>query len=128
MQTFNEPPWNDEWTIETARIYLQELLDNKRFFGFTAWENNSLIGFAFCHARYNWRGDDMDIDLMCVSPDYQHKSYGKMLINAVEQYARENSLIGMGLATGSDVPAFHFYRKLGFERTENWVRMGKWIK
>jgi len=127
MKAFNET-WNDEWTIETARMYLQELLDNKRFVGFTAWENNSLIGFAFCHTRYNWRGDDMTIDLMGISPGYQRKGYGEMLIKAVEKFSKENFLIGIGLMTGLNKPAFNFYEKLGFKNSEDAASMSKSMK
>ena len=127
MNTFNES-WNDEWTVETARMYLQELLDNRRFVGFTAWENDLLIGFAFCHMRYNWRGDDMTIDLMGISPDYQRKGYGEALINAVEQFSKENSLTSVGLSTGLNTPAFNFYEKLGFENSKDAAFMGKGIK
>ena len=128
MQTFNLPPWNDKWTLETARMYLQELLDNRRFAGFTAWENDSLVGFAFCHMRYNWRGDDMTIDIMCVSPDYQCKGYGKALINAVEEFAKENACIVITLGTSINAPAFNFYEKLGYKRPDDWVSMHKDIK
>jgi len=125
MQTFNLPPWNDENTLVTARIYLQELLDNRRFFGFTIWENDSLAGFVFCHARYNWRGDDTTIDIMCVSPDYQRKGYGTILVNTVEQYAKENSLGGVGLSTSLNTPAFSFYEKLGFKHHKDAAVMGR---
>jgi len=127
MNTFNES-WNDKWTIDTARIYLQELIDNRRFVGFTAWENDSLIGFAFCHMRYNWRGDDMTIDLLGISPDYQRKGYGTILINAIEKFSKENSLTGVGLSTGLNTPAFNFYEKLGYENSKDTAFMGKNIK
>jgi len=127
MNTFNKS-WNDEWTLETARIYLQELLDNKRFAGFTVWENDLLIGFAFCHMRYNWRGDDMTIDLLGISPDYQRKGYGTILINAVEKFSKENSLTGVGLSTGLNTPAFNFYEKHGYKNSTDAAFMGKGIE
>jgi len=126
MNTFNES-WNDKWTIETARVYLQELLDNKRFVGFTAWDNDSLIGFAFCHIRYNWRGDDITIDLMGISPGYQRKGYGEMLINTVEKFSKENSITNIGLSTGLNTPAFNFYEKLGFKNSKDAAFMRKSI-
>jgi len=114
MHAFNES-WDDEWTIETARIYLQELLDNKRFIGFTAWENDLLTGFIFCHMRYNWRCTTMTIDLMGVSPSYQRKGYGAELIDAVEKFSRENSITGIDLWTAEHKPSFKFYEKLGYK-------------
>ena len=128
VQTFNSPPWNDKFTIETARIYLQELLDNKRFVGFTSWEDGALAGFVFCHMRYNWRGDDITIDMMCISPDYQRKGYGSGLLDAVEKFAKENACVVILLSTSIDAPAFNFYEKLNFTRWESEVTMRKSIK
>ena len=125
MQAFNSPPWNDEWTMETACIYLQELLDSKRFVSFTAWESDLLIGFAFCHARYNWRGDEVTIDLIGISPDYQRKGYGELLVKAIEQYSKENSLTGIVLSTSLNSPAFNFYEKLGFKNSTDSASMHK---
>ena len=128
MQTFNSPPWNDKNTIETSRVYLQELLDNKRFVGFTLWKNDLLIGFVLCHTRYNWRGDDITIDIMCILPNFQQKGYGKILFNAVENFSKNNSIICIGLHTGLNTPAFNFYEKLGFEQDKESIFMRKEIK
>ena len=125
VQTYNQPPWNDRFTFETARIFLQELLDNKRFTGFTLWENNLLIGFAFCHIRYNWRGDSLTIDILCIAPEYQRKGYGKILMGAVEELAKETSCNVVTLSTSISAPAFNFYEKLGYKHWESEVSMYK---
>jgi len=127
IYTFNRPPWHDEWTNETAHIYLKELVDSKRFVGYTLWDNDSLIGVAFCHTRFNWRGDELAVDLMFISPDHQRKGCGLTLMNAVETFAKDNSCITITLSTGVDAPAFSFYEKLGFEKVPEkfWVSMHK---
>jgi len=130
IQAFNRPPWNDEFTNETAYIYLKELVDNKRFAGYTLWDNELLIGAVFCHLRNNWRGDELIVDLMYISPDCQRKGYGEVLMNVVEKFAKENSCIIITLSTSVGAPAFSFYEKLGFKKVpENfWVSMHKPIK
>ena len=115
IQTFNNPPWNDKFTAETARIYLQELIDNKRFAGYTIWDNGLLVGAVFCHLRYNWRGDELSVDLIYISPEYQRKGYGGILMRTVEKYAKDHSCICISLSTNAGTPAFDFYGKIGFK-------------
>ena len=129
MQTFNLPPWNDKWTFETATIYLKELVDHKRFVGYTLWENDVLIGAAFCHLRYNWRGDELCLDIMYISPDYQHKGYGSALLNSVVTYAKENACLVITLSTDTDTPAFKLYERFGFQmQSADSAYMHKWMK
>ena len=50
-----------------------------------------------------------------------------MLIKSVEKFSKENHLIGVGLSTGLNTPAFNFYKKLGFKNSEDAAVMGKGI-
>ena len=125
IQAFNRAPWDDKWTSKTAQIYLQELVDNRRFLGYTLWDNDLLIGAAFCHMRYNWRGDDITIDVMYISPDYQNKGYGQLLMNSIKLFAKKNSYACIILSTSENTPAFFFYKKTGFTQFGNSVTMYK---
>ena len=129
MQTFNSPPWNDQFTIETAGIYLQELVDNKRFVGYTLWVDELLIGAAFCHMRYNWRGDEFCLDIIYISPDYQGKGYGSVILDAVEKSAKENNCMNITLSTSANAPACKLYKKFGFDKVpDDWWVMHKSVK
>jgi ribosomal protein S18 acetylase RimI-like enzyme len=125
IQVFNNFPWNDKWTRETAYIYLKELIENKRFLGYTLWDNNSLIGAVFCHLRYNWRGDDINVDLLYISPDYQRKGFGRILMNEIEKFTKENLVSCIVLSTSENTPAFKFYEKMGFAQLGKTVTMFK---
>ena len=118
IDVFNGSPWNDKWTSETANIYLQELIDNKRFLGFTLWDNDLLIGAVFCHMKNHYRGDEIFVDEMFISPDYQRKGYGMKLMNEVEKFAKDNSFISITLLTGKGKTAFDFYEKFGCKHLE----------
>jgi len=127
IRVFNDSPWNDNWTNETAYTYLQELVNNKRFLGYTLWDNGLLIGAVFCHMKNHYRGDEIFIDEMYISSDYQRKGHGMELMNAVEKYAKENYFISITLLTGIDKPAFNFYKKFGCKQLENLAFMYKRI-
>lgn len=118
INVFNAPPWNDEWTNETAHTYLKELTDHKRFLGFTLWTNEQLTGAVFAHMKNHYRGDEIYIDELFISPDHQRKGHGMLLMDEVEKYAKENSFISVTLLTGVKKPAFNFYEKRGYKHLD----------
>jgi len=128
VKVFNGVPWNDKWTNETAKIYLQELVDNKRFLGYTLWKNDSLIGAVFCHMKNHYRGEEIFVDEMYISAEYQRRGYGMELMNAVEKFAKEQNFISITLLTGMDKPAFPFYQKFGCKHLEYLAFMYKRIR
>jgi len=127
IQVFNAPPWNDKWTNETTEKYLREIIDNKRFMGYTLWENDVLTGVVFCHIKSHYKGDEIFVDELFVSPDYQRKGYGMELMGAVEKYAKENSFVNITLLTSMGSPSFKFYEKFGCRHLDYLAFMYKHI-
>jgi len=117
IRVFNSEPWNDNWTDEMAHMYLHELTEHKRFLGYTLWDDDCLIGAVFAHMK-RFKYDEIYIDEFFISPDYQRKGNGIMLMSAVEKFAKENSIVSVTLLTGVDKPAFNFYRKLGYKHLD----------
>ena len=113
VQVFNGAPWHDKWTTDTANNYLRELIENNRFFGFTLWDNTVLVGTILCHAKNHYKGEEIFVDELFVSPDYQRKGHGMELMDAVDNFARENHFISVTLLTGKEKPSFHFFEKCG---------------
>ena len=114
IDVFNAPPWHDKWTVETAGKLLNELMDNKRFLGYTLWEKDMILGAIFCQIRTSYLGDEIRVEELFVSPDYQCRGHGKMLMSAVEKYAKENSCGSITLLTSRRNSAFKFYEHLNF--------------
>ena len=114
IRVFNNEPWNDDWTTESANAYLQELTEHNRFLGYTLWDENILIGAIFAHKK-RFKGDEIFIDELFISPDYQRAGYGTMLMEEVEEYANKNSFVSVTLLTSIRKPAFNFYEKLGYK-------------
>ena len=51
--SFNDRPWNDEWTNDTAKIRLEQMLSGSAAYGFAAYENGELCGLAIgCFEQY----------------------------------------------------------------------------
>ena len=114
VRVFNGEPWNDNWTDETAYAYLHELTEHKRFLGYTLWGDDCLIGAIFSHMK-RFKYDEIFVDELFISPEYQRKGNGIMLMGAVEKFAKENSIVSVTLLTGVSKPAFYFYEKLGYK-------------
>lgn len=128
IEAFNAAPWNDGWTAETAGACLREIVENKRFFGFTLWEGDALVGAALCHAWTYWRGEQAVVDELFVAPGCQRKGYGGLLMEAVEAYAKEQGFVSVTLLTNKTYPACEFYKGRGYRQSEYMVYMHKRVE
>ncbi len=127
IRIFNSPPWNDNWTVETVDKRLKEFTDNKRFLGYTSWQDDILTGAVFCQMKTHFSGDEIFVEELFVSGDYRRLGYGKRLMNAVEEYAKEHSFVSITLLTGTGGTAFKFYENLGFKHLDYLAFMQKHI-
>lgn len=127
MSAYNDEPWHNRWTMETATTYLLELVDHRRFVGFTVWKEDKLIGAAFCHEKTWWNNDELFIDEFYIAPQHQRQGYGKKLFQSIEQYIREKSLEGITLLTNARMPTTRFYQKNGLAAAEQIIFMYKKI-
>ncbi len=114
ITVYNNELWQCRWSKEIAEKYLREIVDNKRFVGFTIWNEDKLNGAIFCHEKTWWNNDEIFIDEMFILPEFQRQGYGTELLNAVEEYISQNRLAGFTLTTNRYAPAPCFYRKNGF--------------
>jgi GNAT superfamily N-acetyltransferase len=128
MEAYNCPPWNDNWTLEKAERFLREFAGHKRFFGFTLWENGELIGAAFCREKTWWTSDEIYVEEFYISPRYQRRGYGKLLLGAIEDYIKERGLAGFTLLTNRTMPALEFYKKNDFVPAEHIIFMYKVVR
>ena len=127
VQAFNGPPWNDKWTVAAAGARLREFVGSSRFFGFTLWEADTLIGAVFCRALTFYFGEEAYVEELFVAPACQRNGHGAALMQAVEAYAKEHSLVSITLLTGKGKPSFQFYEKRGYKQSEAMVFMYKRI-
>ncbi|MCL1862259.1 MAG: GNAT family N-acetyltransferase [Defluviitaleaceae bacterium] len=128
IKTFNAPPWNDSWTQEAALRCLGDLTERKRFFGYTLWSGDKLVGAVFAYTKTFYTGDEVYVDELFISPDHQRKGYGTALMAEIEKYATENSITCITLLTAIHHPAYDFYKNHGYETSKSMAFMYKGIK
>lgn len=93
--------------------------------GFTLWDNGGLIGAAFCHEKTWWTKDELYVDEFYISPKYQRRGNGKLLLQTIEEYIKQHSLAGFTLLTDKNMPALDFYKKNKFSHADHVVFMYK---
>lgn len=86
---------------------------NKRTKVFVALENNSVVGTAGIDK--SWYNDDREYYILSVFVDVTHhkQGIGKMLIQKVEEFARE--IDAKKLVIPASIAGAEFYHKLGYE-------------
>jgi aminoglycoside 6'-N-acetyltransferase I len=122
---YNCAPWDNHWSEEASERYLKEFLINPRFVGYVICEDSKIVGAAFCHEKTWWTNDELFVDEFYISPDFQRKGYGNILLKHIEKYIEEKKLAGFTLLTNRYMPAVNFYEKNGFVKAEHVVFMYK---
>lgn len=125
MDVYNNDLWQCHWSLEIAKRYLQDFVNNKKFIGFTLVIDHEIKGAIFAHEKIWWDNSEIFIDEMFISPELQRKGYGSELLQTIENYARTNNLAGFTLTTNRHAPAPIFYRKNGFVDCDHVLYMGK---
>jgi aminoglycoside 6'-N-acetyltransferase I len=125
IQSYNQAPWNYQWTIEGAVKYLNEYLSCEGFAGFVLYQNDEIKGAIFAHARTWWTNNQLYIDEFFIAPDSQKNGFGKALMNHMEQYAAGNNIKTITLMTHKFMPAMGFYENNNFLHAQPFVLLFK---
>ena len=128
MSVYNNDLWQCSWSLETAKDYLMDYVEAKKFIGYVLWLDDEIKGAIFCHEKIWWNNSEVFIDEMFVSPELQRQGYGRDLLNVVEDYIKEHNLVGFTLTTNRFTPAPKFYRKNDFLDAEHVLFMYKEVE
>jgi GNAT superfamily N-acetyltransferase len=123
--TFEEAPAEDEMreVRRGLRAYNQPHVDNMDYVNFTVFLRDGggqVVGGLLGNAYWGW----LYVDALWVSEPLRQKGYGRRLMLAAEDAARDRGFHSAYLDT-FDFQALPFYQKLGYEifgRLENFPR------
>ncbi len=118
VDIFSEEPWNDIWTDEQLHLYVSELIDNKNSLSFGLFENDNMIGMALGHIKHWHEGTEYWIDEFGVLSEKQKCGIGTEFLIEIEKVLSDKGIIYIALLTEKTVPAYHFYKKNGFDENE----------
>lgn len=122
VSAFNAEPWNERWTLETARKELRWTLDAPGFLGFVVL-GEEVRGFAAGYREQDADSIIFYLRTLCVGPTFQRQGTGGRLMRRLKE-----TLTGMGirsiyLLTDRGTPAETFYEKNGYRASSKDVLM-----
>lgn len=124
VKVFNGEPWNEQWTIETARLRLFEILNTPGFIGFVL-QQDELLGFVAGYCEQVQKGKGFYLKEICTRSDRQRQGIGTKLLNQLMNSLTAMEVTAIYLVTMKDGQAEAFYSKNGYQRSERLIVMSK---
>lgn len=126
---FTKEPWNDDWS-DAAQLdaYLRDLTAQGNSLAFGLFEGGELVGLSLGHIRHWCTGTEYMIDELCIHAARQGRGVGTLFVGAIEKACGELGITRLFLLTDKDVPAYQFYRKLGFYELDSNIAFAKKLK
>lgn len=123
---FSREPWNDDWgDTEQLREYIRDISGSYRALNYGLIINDRLAAICIGSIRHWWEGTNYIIEEFCVSPGLQGKGIGTRFLKMVEGDIVGRGIRGIFLQTDSDMPAYRFYKKSGFDELTSHVSFFK---
>lgn len=124
VEVFNSEPWNEQWTIETARLRLFEILNTPGFIGFVL-RQDELLGFVAGYCEQMQKGKGFYLKEICTHHDKQRRGIGTKLLNELMNTLTGMEVTAIYLVTMKDGQAEAFYTKNGYQRSQKLIVMSK---
>lgn len=125
VETFNSPPWNDEWSIETASKRLHQMINCEDFYGIKAYQEEILCGMILGSQEQFYNGIMFNIKEFCVKNEMRNKGIGTKILSEFEKQLRKKGIVEIVLFTSRNDGTEGFYQKRGLKSYNSMVMMGK---
>lgn len=122
---FNAPPWNDKWTVKTAKKRLHQMIHCKGAFGLVVYQNERLSGLIIGGEEQFYDGVMFPIKEFCVDRKPRGQGIGTSMFTEFEKRLKEKGIREMILFTSRGDSTEGFYHHRGFHSIDNMVMMGK---
>ncbi|WP_445637147.1 N-acetyltransferase domain-containing protein [Nostoc sp. DSM 114161] len=124
VEVFNSEPWNEEWSFNTARTRLFEIINTPGFVGFV-FEQDELLGFLAGYCKQGQKSKSFYLEEICVRLDKQRQGIGTKLLNKLMDTLIYIEVNRVYLLTNKDGQAETFYTKHGYQRNQQMIFMRK---
>lgn len=130
LDVFSNEPWFDKWeSDEQLTAYISELIYNKNSLALAFYDDNGVIaGGAMGYVFSWWSGPEYFIKEFFISRDNQKQGVGSNFLTQITDYLRTEGIRAVWLMTEKNIPAYHFYKKNGFNEVEKNILFWKCIK
>lgn len=125
---FTNAPWNDDWSDPgQLDAYITDLTGHGNSLTLGWLDGDRLAGVSMGHIKHWYTGTKYYIDEFCVARAYQRQGVGSAFMRAIEEALRERGVAQIFLQTERAVPAYAFYRRMGFQELPEHVSFTKRI-
>ncbi len=125
--TFNVAPWNDEWTFETARKRLQQILHSEDSLGLCVYLGGQMCGAVLGVLEQYFDGPMYHLHEYWVKNEMRGHGIGSKLFAEMERRLWERGVKNIILVTAKGDATEHFYHKQGMGTDPDMVFMTKRI-
>lgn len=125
IESFNSPPWNDNWTSETAYKRLFPLIGADRFWGLCAHKEGKMCGFIMGVFEQYCDDTEFAIKEFSVKNTGRGQGIGSKLFLELETRLRNIGVSRITLLTLRGNLTEHFYEKNGFRTDSKIICMNK---
>ncbi|MBP3352969.1 MAG: GNAT family N-acetyltransferase [Lachnospiraceae bacterium] len=127
VETFNSEPWNDEWTISTAKKRLQQMINTEDSYGLCAYEDGDLCGAILGCMEQFYNGIMFNVKEFWVKNGRRGQGLGTQIFAEFEKRLKEKQVEQMILFTSRGDFTEHFYHKQNMKTNPEMIFMEKRI-
>lgn len=125
VDVFNEAPWNDSWSVDSAYMRLKDIVNSPHFVG-VIYEEDGILKGALLGNREQWfEGMHYNLREMFVATECQGSGIGRKMLTFMEEKLKREDVRTLLLFTSRDNLTSEFYKKNGFEDYSDMAMMGK---
>jgi len=125
IDTFNDEPWNDNWTEISSFSRLDEIYRTPGFIGFVAIDNESVLGAVFGNLETWFEGYMYNLKEMFIKKSEKGKGLGSILFTHLEDELKKQKVTSMSLFTSKGDLTEKFYLKNGCATEDDMIMMCK---
>ena len=119
-------PWYDDWSDEEQLdLYIKDLMCQSYSVTYGLFDGQELIGLSLGYIKHWYSGTEYIIDEFCIRTGRQGEGLGTYFMSQIENDLKKMDLHVIYLQTNREVPAFDFYKKIGFIEVEDIVALYK---
>lgn len=125
VDTFNAPPWNDKWSVETARMRLRDIMRMPNFCGAVEYRDSRIAGLIMGHGEYSYDGLHFQILEFCVANDMKGQGIGGELMKDFIAFLDRKGVASIYLLTMRGAATEDFYSAQGFDTVRDMCVMSR---
>lgn len=125
VKSFNMPPWNEEWTVETASKRILQIMSCDASYGLAVYEDSQIVGMILGYEEQFYNGILFQIKEFCVDINKRKGGLGTEILKEFEKRVKQRGADGIILYTSRDDSTEGFYRRRGLYYCEDIIMMSK---